>query len=335
MKLLDLRVFNSASFLIIKKMTLPLVIINPTSAGGATRDVWPSIASDLSTHFGAFSCVFTEKAGEGTELAAEAARKGTKLIIACGGDGTISEVANGILASGKDAELGIVPSGTGGDFRKTIEIPARSRDAARILREGTAQRIDVGRVTFTKRDGQDDTRYFLGVASFGMSADVIERVKEGGPQWLPAKSPKWLSGRLSFGVSMLQTAVQSSATRVVVQLDDTHERHLTVANLCIANARFFGGGMKIAPEAKLNDGQFDVITIGDLGPLKILTHAPRLYLGAHLGMQQVSHALAKKVVARPANKDAQVTIEVDGELPGRLPATFQILPRALSVRCPR
>jgi len=307
-------------------MTLPLVIINPESAGGTTRRVWPGIASDLRTHFGAFNCAFTGKAGEGTDLAAEAARKGTKLIIACGGDGTISEVANGILASGKNAELGILPSGTGGDFRKTIEIPARSRDAARILREGITRLIDVGRVTFTKKDGENDTRYFLGVASFGMSADVIERVKEGGP--------KWLSGRLSFGVSMLTTAVQSSATRVVVQLDDAQERHLTVANLCIANARFFGGGMKIAPEAKLADGQFDVITIGDLGPLKILTNAPRLYLGAHLGMQEVRHELAAKIVARPAVRDEEVILEVDGELPGRLPATFQVVPLALRIRCP-
>ena len=116
-------------------MSSPLVIVNPESAGGVTRHAWPKIASDLSSHFGPFSCAFTAKAGEGTDLAAEAARKGIKLIVACGGDGTISEVANGILASGKDVELGIVPSGTGGDFRKTIGIPARSRDAARILRE--------------------------------------------------------------------------------------------------------------------------------------------------------------------------------------------------------
>lgn len=315
-------------------MTLPLVIVNPESAGGATRDAWPGIASDLSSHFGAFSCAFTGKAGEGNELAAEAARKDTKLIIACGGDGTISEVANGILASGKDAELGIVPSGTGGDFRKTIGIPARSRDAARILRDGVTRKIDVGRVTFTTMDGEHDTRYFLGVASFGMSADVIERVKKGNTEWLPAKASKWLSGRLFFGVSMLQTAMQSPATRVVVQLDDAHEKHLTVANLCIANARYFGGGMKIAPEAKLTDGKFDVITIGDLGALKILTNAPRLYLGAHMGMQEVGHALATKIVARPAVEDAEVSLEVDGELPGRLPATFQIVPLALRMRCP-
>lgn len=315
-------------------MSLPLVIINPESAGGATRDEWPGIASDLRTHFGAFKCVFTERPGQATELATDSARKGTKLIIACGGDGTISEVANGILLSGKGAELGILPSGTGGDFRRTLGIPARSRDAADILRNGRTRQIDVGRVTFTNEDGEQEARYFVGVASFGMSADVIGRVKEGGPDWLPARGPKWLTGRVSFGVSMLRSAVQAPPTRVVVQLDDQPERHLTVANLCIANARYFGGGMKIAPDARLNDGKFDVISIGDIGPLKILTNAPRLYLGAHLGMQDIGHVLARKVVANPSVKDLPVTIEVDGELPGRLPATFQIVPNALRVRCP-
>src|SRR5882672_4290222 len=127
-------------------MSLPLVIINPESAGGATREAWPGIASELATHFGAFTPKFTKHAGEGTELASDAARKGTRLIIACGGDGTISEVANGILTSGSDAELGILPSGTGGDFRKTLGIPLRSAAAARILRDGQTRSIDVGKV---------------------------------------------------------------------------------------------------------------------------------------------------------------------------------------------
>lgn len=315
-------------------MSLPLVIINPESASGETRKAWPSIASDLSSQFGGFKPAFTERPGHARELAAEAARKGTALIVACGGDGTISEVANGIILSGKDAELGILPSGTGGDFRRTLGISNRARNAAQILREGKSRRIDVGRVTFITDDGQKETRYFLGVASFGMSAEVIERVKENEPQWLPAAAPGWLRGRLAFSASMLRTAVQSPSTRVVVQLDDQHEKHLTVANLCIANARFFGGGMKIAPEAKLNDGKFDVITVGDLGARKIITNAPRLYLGAHLSMNEVSHTLAEKISVRAASKDDVVALEVDGELPGRLPASFQIVRSALRVRCP-
>ena len=315
-------------------MTLPLIIINPESAGGATMTAWPGIASDLRTYFGPFKSVFTEAPSHGIELAAEAARQGVKLIIACGGDGTISEVANGILASGQDAELGIIPSGTGGDFRRTLEISTRTRDAARALRDGRTRRIDAGRVTFATENGQQDTRYFVGVASFGMSAEVIKRVKTGGPDWLPVKGPGWLSGRLSFGASMIQTAMQASASRVVIQLDDETERRLTIANLCVANARYFGGGMKIAPEAKLTDGKFDIVSIGDLGALRIVTNAPRLYLGSHLRMQDVGHKLAKKVVARPDAKIDEILLEVDGELPGRLPATFQIVPQALRVRCP-
>lgn len=316
-------------------MSLPIVIINPESGGGATRAAWPKIASDLATHFGAFVPVFTGGAGQGIELAADAARKGAKLIVACGGDGTISEVANGILAAGTGAELGILPSGTGGDFRRTIGIPARSSDAAKILRDGRTRQIDVGKVTFRSEDGEHESRYFVGGASFGMSAEVIGRVKKGGPDWLPAKGPKWLSGRLSFGWAMAQTAVKTGATQVIVQLDDDPERHLTVANLCIANARYFGGGMKIAPDAKLADGKFDVVSIGDLSAARILANAPRIYLGSHLGMSEVGHALATKILARPLNEEELIQIEVDGELLGSLPATFQIIPKALRVRCPR
>jgi YegS/Rv2252/BmrU family lipid kinase len=314
-------------------MALPLVIINPSSANGSTGDAWPAVASNLRAEFGPFQTAFTKVRGDAAALANEAARKGTKLIVACGGDGTVSEVANGILSSGKDAELGILPSGTGGDFRRSLEIPFQSRAAARVLREGRARRIDVGRISFVGHNGADAMRYFVGVASCGMSTKVIERVKKGGPNWLPSNTPKWLGGRISFGVSVLQTAVRTEATRLLVQLDDAHERHLLVVNLCIANARYFGGGMKIAPDAKLTDGKFDVVSIGDLGAMKIFTSARRVYRGSHLSMAEVSHGLARKVTVRPAERDARIDLEVDGELPGRLPATFQIIPEALRVRC--
>lgn len=316
-------------------MGTPVVIINPQSDGGATRAAWPGIASDLASHFGTFNPVFTSRPGEGIELAADAARRGAKLIIACGGDGTISEVANGILNAGTGAELGILPSGTGGDFRRTIGIPPRSSDAALILRDGLTREIDVGKVIFQTTAGEQESRYFVGVASFGMSADVIGRVKKGGPDWLPARGPNWLRGRLSFALAMGQTVVKTEASRVVIQLDEEASLRMNVANFCIANARYFGGGMKIAPHAKLTDGKFDVVSIGDMGAARILANAPRLYLGSHFGMSQVAHGLARKVVARPLNKDDVITIEVDGELPGALPATFQIIPGALRVRCPR
>ena len=296
---------------------MSVVIVNPASAGGSTGDAWPQIASDLRSQFGPFRVVFTSKRGDAAALAGDAARKGAKLIIACGGDGTVSEVANGILASGRDVELGILPSGTGGDFRRTLEIPSQSRAAARALSTGRTEKIDVGRVSFIDQAGNEAMRYFVGVASCGMSTKVIERVK---------------TDEISFAVSLLQTAIRTEPTRLVVQLDDSSERHLVVLNLCIANARYFGGGMKIAPDAKLTDGKFDIVSVGDLSALKIFTSAPRIYTGSHLSMPEVSHALARKVIVRPHDRKSEVALEVDGELPGKLPATFQIIPKALRVR---
>jgi diacylglycerol kinase (ATP) len=296
---------------------MSVVIVNPASASGSTGEAWPQIASDLRSQFGAFRVLFTKYRGDAVTLAAEAARKGAKLIIACGGDGTVSEVANGILASGKEAELGILPSGTGGDFRRTLEIPARSRDAARLLRNGRTVRIDVGRVTYIDHNGNDASRYFVGVASCGMSTKVVARVKE---------------DNVSFVNALLKTALQNTPVRLEVKLDDAHDRQLTVSNLCIANARYFGGGMKIAPDAKLTDGKLDVVSVGDLSALKLFTSAPRVYLGSHLSMPEVSHALARKVNVRPVDSRTEIALEIDGELPGRLPATFQVIPEALRVR---
>jgi YegS/Rv2252/BmrU family lipid kinase len=296
---------------------MSVVIVNPSSAGGSTGETWPQIASDLRSQFGAFRVLFTKERGDAAILANEAARKGARLIIACGGDGTVSEVVNGILSSGKDVELGILPSGTGGDFRRTLEIPTRTRDAAKILRTGRTVRIDAGRVSYVDHNGIDATRYFVGVASCGMSTKVIERVK---------------ADNESFASALLKTAMRNEPVRLVVQFDDSLERHLVVSNLCVANARYFGGGMKIAPDAKLTDGKFDVIGVGDLSALKIFTSAPRVYTGSHLSMPEVSHALARKITVRAANRAEEVALEVDGELPGRLPATFQLIPEALRVR---
>jgi len=155
-------------------MTLPLVIVNPASANGATQKNWPKIASDLRTHFGAFSVAFTKTIGDGRVLAAEAAKQGTKLIIACGGDGTISEVANGIIDAQQETELGVLPSGTGGDFRRSLELSNSVAATARALRDGRVRVIDVGRVTFVNDRGEREIRNFVNVASFGMSTAVLE-----------------------------------------------------------------------------------------------------------------------------------------------------------------
>jgi YegS/Rv2252/BmrU family lipid kinase len=271
------------------------------------------------------------------EIAEREARGGRRFIIACGGDGTISEVVNGILRAsvgeGADscAELGVLPSGTGGDFRRTLGVPSRAADAARSLREGKTCAMDAGRVAFRNVRGEEESRFFVNVASFGMGGEVIRRVKS--REGLPAGAARLLGGKLSFAAAALQSALTFEKPSVRVSLDGGAESQLTVANFCVANARYFGGGMKIAPNAKLDDGLFDVIAVGDVSAAKALTNSYRLYLGTHLGMSEVNHARARRIHARPASDD-EVKLEVDGELVGRLPAEFEVLPNALRVRRP-
>jgi diacylglycerol kinase (ATP) len=316
------------------RSTLPLVIVNPASAGGATGRAWPRLASDLRTHFGAFNCAFTERAGDASVIAEREAGAGRSLIVACGGDGTVSEVANGILGSGADAELGILPSGTGGDFRRTLDIPRRGADAAAALASGRSVRLDVGRVEFQDRAGARARRYFLNVASCGMGGEVIRRVEENSSGWLASASRRVAGGQVAYALASLQAAVSFDRPMLRIQLDERPEFRLAVVNLCVANARYFGGGMKIAPEAKLDDGLLDVVAVGDLDTLKILTNVYRLYLGTHLGMREVQHARAGRLRVSAGEPSQQVLIEIDGELSGTLPATFEILPRALRVRVP-
>jgi YegS/Rv2252/BmrU family lipid kinase len=315
-------------------MDLPLVIVNPASAGGATGKGWAGAASDLRAHFGAFQCAFTRAADDAREIAAREAREGRRFIIACGGDGTISEVGCGILESGANAELGILPSGTGGDFRRTLNVPTRTADAARALRDGSTVEIDAGRVEFHNHVGETQSRYFINVASCGMGGEVIRRVEASDEGLLRATAGRVLGGRAAYAVASAHAALSFEKPRLRVSLDGKRERQIVVTNLCVANARYFGGGMKIAPDANLRDGLFDVVAVGDMDALTIFKNAYKLYLGTHLGMTQVSHAHARRIDVRPADEDAKVLLEVDGELVGRLPATFEIVPRALRVRAP-
>ena len=312
-------------------MLLPLIIVNPKSAAGSTRDKWSAIASVLRTHFGPFTVAFTKGPGDGIDLARRSAESGRKLIIACGGDGTVNEVANGILLSGNDVEMGVFPSGTGGDFRRTVRMPAEPREAARALKNGSTKKIDVGKVTYTDENGGSAERYFLNVSSFGLAAGVIGRVKSATSlDWLPADN---IRGRASFALSTLQEVVALQTTTARVKIDDGEERSIGTVNFCVANARFFGGGMKIAPKAKISDGFLDVVNIGDIRTAKIILNAYTLYRGTHLDLPEVKDTLAKRIEARPLNGE-QIPIEIDGELGGFLPAAWEIVPSALNLRVP-
>lgn len=311
---------------------LPLIIVNPKSAGGSTRSRWSEIASDLRSHFGPFRVAFTKKQGDGIKLAKKFASAGRTFVIACGGDGTINEVANGILESGEDVELGVIPAGTGGDLRRTLGIDATPRDAAKALRTGNTKKIDVGRVTFRDYSDREVSRYFLNVSSFGLSASINGRVKEKGDfQWIPSETVR---GKTKFALSTLQEVIDPAFSTVRVKMDDQEESLLNTINFCVCNSRYFGGGMKIAPDAKINDGYFDVVNIGDIKTARILLNGYKLYSGSHLELPEVKSTRAKRVEVRAANDDEIIDLETDGELPGKLPAVFEIVPRALKIRVP-
>lgn len=311
---------------------LPLVIVNPKSAGGATRGRWSEIASDLRSHFGAFTVAFTKRPGDGTELARRFIADGRRFIIACGGDGTINEVANGILKSGGDVTLGIMPAGTGGDLRRSLRISSTPRDAAREIREGHTARIDVGRVTFLDHQGNETRRYFLNVASFGLSAAINDRVKKkSGLGWIPNETVR---GRTKFALSTLQEVLDPGFRLVDVAIDGEPKQRLATLNFCVCNARYFGGGMMIAPEATVDDGKLDLVNIGDLTTLRILLNGYKLYRGSHVDLPEVNSRLVAKVSASPADPSEVIEIETDGEIPGRLPATFEVVPSALKLRVP-
>ncbi len=302
----------------------PLVIVNPASAGGRARTAWPGIAAELRRHAGPFDVAFTEAPGDGARLAADAARSGRKLVVALGGDGTISEVADGLLRARAGAALGILPFGTGGDFRRTLELPTRIADAARVLGRGQTRRIDAARVSFVDHGGAPAFRHFVNIASFGLSAAVATRANA---------SSKRLGGRLAFAKATLSSALEHQAPTVRIEIDGADAVSTPVSTVCVANGRYFGGGMRVAPDAMLDDGLLDVVVVGDLGLFDLLRSTPRLYAGTHIGHPQVAATRARTVTAT-AESDDDVLLEIDGETPGRLPARFEVLPGALDLVVP-
>ena len=312
--------------------SLPLVIVNPKSAGGSTREKWSLTASELRAHFGPFNMAFTKCQGDGIDLAERAAKSGRKFIIACGGDGTINEIANGILLSGENVELGVLPSGTGGDLRRTLGLPLTNREAATALRDGRTKLMDAGKVTFHDHADNQVSRYFLNVSSVGLAADIVKRVKSAKVfDWLPIES---MRGKANFAVSTLAEVLDLAPELIRVRFDDGDERTIQTIAFCVANSRYFGGGMLIAPDAKINDGMLDVVNIGDIRTAKILLNAYKLYLGTHNSLAEVKSTLARKIEISAADPSKEILLETDGELPGKLPATYEIVPDAIRVRVP-
>ena len=302
---------------------LPLIIVNPKSGAGTSQQKWASQAGIIRANLGPFDCEFTKARGDAIRIAEEEAKKGRKLIVAVGGDGTISEVANGILRSGSAAEMGVLPGGTGADFRRTLKIPSRLEEASRRLLSGSVRKLDAGRLTYIDHDGKEQTRYFINTASFGMSGRVAGRANQ---------SSRRFGGTILYAIATLRTIVSYDHPEVFLQWDDQPVMRLKIITVCVANGPSFGGGMRIAPDAKPDDGIFDIVIVGDMKTHQVLLHSHRLYTGTFLSMEKVTCIRAKKLHAKPVDERVKVLLEADGETPGRLPATIEILPSAVPIR---
>jgi YegS/Rv2252/BmrU family lipid kinase len=298
------------------------VIVNPKSQGGKLARRWVEIADTIARAF-PFDEAITTGPGDATRLAREALQAGAERIVAIGGDGTINEVVNGFFADGKpiapDASFALIPFGTGGDFRRTMGIPLELHEAVRVIAANQRRKIDVGRLDLTTHAGAKVTRMFANIASFGVSGVIDRLVNESGKKL----------GRLSFAVATVRATWSYRNQRVQLVFDGTDRVDATINTVAVANGRYFGGAMMVAPGAEVDDGLFDVVSLGDFGFGDVLASGRRLYQGSHLGMDKVSVRRAKVVDAEPLEPGATVELDVDGEALGKLPARFEIVPSAL------
>lgn len=307
-----------------------VLIINPHSQNGALGRKWPHLSGQIRREFGSFEELRTRGPGDATDLARQAIEDGAERIVAVGGDGTVNEVVNGFFDDGRlrarNVALGVIPSGTGGDFRKTLHVPNDPVAAARILARGHTRRIDMGKLEYTDDDGGTAVRMFINIASFGLSGLVDDYVN---------KSNKRLGGKVSFFLASTRATLHYDNQRVHLEFDGNPRDavDMTIKLVAVANGRYFGGGMFIAPDAELDDGYFDIVVLGDLGFWEMALNSRRVYKGTHLSLDKVSHRRARIVRAEPAD-GAVVRLDVDGETPGRLPATFSIMPDALPIVAP-
>ena len=247
---------------------------------------------------------------------ADAARDaGDRLLVVVGGDGTMNEVVNG--AAGRNAEIAVLPNGTGQDFGRTHGIPTGFDDAVRVALGDETRTVDIGRVQLG-----DETRYFANVGSAGMSGSVARRANS---------MSKRLGGRATFFYALAREFLAWQNTEVTVRLEDGAERSGAMHDVIVAIGRWHGGGMKLAPEASQDDGLFDVVFISDVNKLDFLTTAPKLYNGTYLAHRKIDHVRSASLEIDAAQP---LPVEVDGEPIGTTPARFEVVPAAIRVRVP-
>jgi YegS/Rv2252/BmrU family lipid kinase len=303
------------------------VILNPASAGGRTLRRWPATMLALKAAGVPFEVHRTTGPGDATHAVRAALQGGRRIIVAVGGDGTLNEVVNGFFDSaggpiGGDAMLGLLPSGTGGDFRRAVGIPSDIDAAARLIAVGSVRRIDAGRIEFAG----GERRFFINIADCGMGGEVVARVNRSTYKGGGAR------GSAIFLGTSLATLLRYVSRTARIDIDGTViERD--VRSVVIANGRYFGGGMHVAPNAVFDDGQFDVIVIGETGRTRALTGIPSLYRGRHLNRREVEVYRARTVQVTCDGEP--MLFDVEGDQVGTTPATLTCLPDAITLCVPQ
>ena len=317
------------------------VIINPASASGRTASRWRRIVEQLEAGGEAFEVLLTTGPGDAIELARRAVREGMTSLVVLGGDGTVGEVVGGCIeADGSgmvrdDVELSIIHQGTGGDLARGLGIPKDEAAAIEVALRGVPRTIDAGVVRFQRMDGLDPcvpaqpdgsyVRGFVANSNVGMGSEVVQKV---------TGRLKRLGNNGAFAVATVGCLARNRARRVLLRFSEGIEAELEIVDVSICNNRYMGGGMLAAPDAKLDDGLLDVIMIGAASRTKLLRTFPKIYKGTHVHDALVRvERTAELHVDVPAGARPEGVV-LDGEPVGQTPATWRVLPRAISVRVP-
>jgi diacylglycerol kinase (ATP) len=305
-----------------------LVIVNPRLGRGHASRTVGEVRALLERRLGSVDLELTTRPGHGIDLARDATQRGCPLVVAVGGDGTLHEAANGILDAGGGAALGYVGLGTGGDFRRTLGVAHRLDAYVDAIASEREQAIDVGKLTYRRPDGTVATRWFVNVLSAGLGGLVDRYV---------ARTPKSLGGRAAYFAASARALLASERGHLrcgVTLGDERHELQLATYMIAICNGRYFGGGMHVAPMAKLDDGRFEVVSMDGASKLAFAAYSARIYDARHLSSPDVRHFGCDRLMLDLENDRARgvFLLDVDGEPLGGLPVEIELVPRALRIR---
>ncbi len=289
------------------------VILNPTSAGGKTIKLVPQIVEEFGRCGRKHDIYVTSRAGETPQVARQMLEQGHQTLVAVGGDGTISEIASVLIEQSSPIALGIIPSGSGSDFIRTLQLPKDVQQAIRVVLDRNTQASDAGLLTFD--DGQKS--YFVNVAGLGFDAVVAEY----------ALSSRMPGSTMPYLVSAVKAMrVYENMSMRIESAERTFEGR--AASVLFANAKYFAGGMKIAPMASLTDGKLDVAILGDLTTVEMLRAVPGVFRGKHVTNPKVTHFTTTSL---RVTTEREARVQSDGELLANTPVTVDVLPGVLQI----